>query len=253
MKKRVALLANHLPGEEVCRILAEDSLADLIAVFVTGENPKYKEEISIILSQKNVPIYSGKEIWNSGEVNSIFEELNIDFLVSVYWPWLLKPKTIGLIKDSLNFHPALLPKNRGWYPHVYNLKDGTEAGVALHRIDLEADTGAVWASRKVPSRATDTASDLYRRLQSEIVGLFIEVWPQIISGEVKPLEQNHAMATYNSKNDISKFDQIDLDKETTPRDFINLLRARTFDGNSFAFYLQDDKKISISIVLKEED
>lgn len=252
-KKRVVLLANHLPGLEVCRILTEDPLTDLVAVFVTDENSNLEQEISKILREKNVPIYCGKQIWSSEEVFSIFSELNPDFLVAVYWPWLLKPKIVALLKDSLNFHPALLPKNRGWYPHVYNLKDGTDPGVTLHRIDREADTGAIWASRKVESKSTDTASDLYRRLQAEIVDLFEEVWPLVISGAITPLEQEHSKATYNAKNEISKFDQINLDEVTTPRNFINLLRARTFDGHGYAFYFEGDKKISISIMLAEED
>jgi methionyl-tRNA formyltransferase len=253
MKKRVVLLANHLPGLEVCRILAEDPSTDLVAVFLTDENSNLEQEISNILCEKRVPVYCGKEIWSSEEVISIFRELNIDFLVSVYWPWILKPKVVALLKDSLNFHPALLPKNRGWYPHVYNLKDGTDPGVTLHRIDMEADTGAIWASRKVESKPTDTASDLYRRLQAEIVKLFKEVWPSVISGAIEPLEQDHSVASYNAKNEILKFDHINLDIETTPRSFINLLRARTFEGNGYAFYFEGDKKISISIVLTEKD
>lgn len=253
MKKRVVLLANHLPGLEVCRILAHDPLTELTAVFLTDENSNLEQEILNILGDKKVPIFYGKDIWNSDEVISILTELNTDFLVSVYWPWILKPKIVASLKDSLNFHPALLPKNRGWYPHVYNLKDGTDPGVTLHRIDLDADTGAIWASRRVNSKPTDIASDLYRRLQAEIVNLFKEVWPSIISGSIEPLEQDHSLASYNQKKDILKYDHINLDMETTPRSFINLLRARTFEGKGYAFYFDGDKKISISIALAEEN
>ena len=251
MKTRVVLLANHKPGLEVCKILNSDQNVEIVAVFVTGEIAHYDSEIRFLLNNDDIPIYRGREVWSSTEIYKVLEPFKVDYLISVYWPWLLKEFVFPLFKDSINFHPALLPKNRGWFPHVYNIKDGTQPGVTLHRIAIEADAGEIWATKEVELQPTDTASDLYVRLQVEIVSLFERIWPGILSGEISTVPQKHQEATYNSKNEISNFDLINLDSQVQVRSFINLLRSRTFNGNGFAFYYDQGKKISIAISLKE--
>ena len=251
MKTRVVLLANHKPGLEVCKILSSDQNVEIVAVFTTGEIAQYDAEIKSLLLNDEIPMYRGREVWASPDIHKILEPLKIDYLISVYWPWLIKEFVFPLFKDSINFHPALLPKNRGWFPHVYNIKDGTQPGVTLHRITIEADAGEIWASKEVELLPTDTASELYFRLQSEIVSLFERIWPRILGGEISAVPQKHEEATYNSKNEISTFDQINLDSQVQVRSFINLLRSRTFNGNGFAFYYEQGKKISIAISLKE--
>lgn len=251
MKKRVVLLLNHKPGIEVCRFLVENEMTEILSVFLTGDDPAYELEIASVLVNREIPIYRGKDVWEPATISKILEPLRIDFLISVYWPWLLKDFTLDLFKDSINFHPALLPRNRGWFPHVYNLKDDTPAGVALHRIFIDADAGDIWALRAVPTLPTDTASELYNRLQVEIVGLFKEVWPQILRGEIKAVEQDHTISTYNKKNAIAEFDEIDLNSIVNVREFINLLRSRTFNNKGFAYFFSEGKKISISISLSE--
>lgn len=251
MIKRVVLLLNHKPGIEVCRFLVADEMTDIVSVFLTGDDPAYESEIESILDNKEIPIYRGRDVWDSATISKILEPLRIDFLIAIYWPWLLKEFTLDLFKDSINFHPALLPRNRGWFPHVYNLKDDTPAGVALHRIFANADAGDIWALRAVPTLPTDTASELYNRLQVEIVGLFKEVWPQILRGEIQAVEQDHSISTYNKKNAIAELDEIDLNSNVNVREFLNHLRSRTFNKKGFAYFFLEGKKISISISLSE--
>jgi len=65
-------------------------------------------------------------------------------MITVYWPWLIKKNYLNTCKNSINFHPAYLPKNRGWYPHVNNILDNSVPGVTLHKIDEGIDTGPIW-------------------------------------------------------------------------------------------------------------
>jgi methionyl-tRNA formyltransferase len=251
MTKRVVLLLNHKPGIEVCRILIASEMTEIVSIFVTGEDSNYESEVRAILGNEDIPIYRGNEVWDRETIIEILTPLKIDFLISVYWPWLLKDFTLDLFKDSINFHPALLPKNRGWYPHVYNIKDDTQAGVTLHRIFTDADAGDIWASKAVPTLATDTASDLYYRLQREIVSLFKDLWPRILKEDIQAIEQNDSIATYNKKNAIAAFDEIDLDSNMKVREFLNLLRSRTFNDRGYAYFFSEGKKIAISISLRE--
>jgi methionyl-tRNA formyltransferase len=118
------------------------------------------------------------------------KEKDIDFIVSVYWPWLINDLYLAESKDSLNFHPALLPKNRGWYPHVHNLINDTPAGVTLHRMSSVADAGDIWGQKVTFVNDTDNAKDLYERLKLDIYILFSEIWPKIIQGLVVPFKQD---------------------------------------------------------------
>ena len=72
----------------------------------------------------------------------------------------VKASAFNLAKDSVNFHPAFLPINRGWYPHVHSIVDGSKLGVTLHRIDEGADTGPIWVQKEMRLLPHDT-SKLY--------------------------------------------------------------------------------------------
>lgn len=165
-----------------------------------------------------------------------FAGLNIDFMLTVYWPRLLKPEIFSLAKcGCINFHPALLPVNRGWYPHVHSILDGTPAGVTLHLIDEGADTGPVLTQKKINILPTDNAGDIYSRLQDEIFDLFRESWPAIKDG-IKAIAQDESKAIYHKKSEIDALDSIDLEKSYRARDLINLLRARSFGPRGYAYF-----------------
>jgi methionyl-tRNA formyltransferase len=251
LKKQVAVLANYTPGIQVCKYLLSDPSTEVVAIFTTGEDADYDLQIFNLIAGRDIKFYRGRDIWSSHLIIDALEPLKVDFLISVYWPWLIKSFALSLFKDSINFHPALLPKNRGWYPHVYNIKDETESGVSLHRIAQKADSGEIWASKVVPQKKTDTASDLYHRLQFEIVELFKETWVKIVEGTITPTAQDESIATYNPKSEIAEFDELDLDAIVKVKTLINLLRSRTFEGKGYAFYIENGVKISISISLTE--
>lgn len=168
---------------------------------------------------------------------SDFAGLDIDFMLTVYWPRLLKPEIFGLAKGGcVNFHPALLPVNRGWYPHVHSILDGTPAGVTLHLIDEGADTGPVLAQKKVTVLPTDNAGTLHARLQDEIFELFKQNWPAIKDGRLEAVPQDESEAVYRKKSEVDALDFIDLEKQYRARDLLNLLRARSFGPRGFAYF-----------------
>ena len=89
MTKRVVLLLNHKPGIEVCRILIASEMTEIVSIFVTGEDSNYESEVRAILGNEDIPIYRGNEVWDRETIIEILTPLKIDFLISVYWPWLL--------------------------------------------------------------------------------------------------------------------------------------------------------------------
>lgn len=177
------------------------------------------------------------------------EGLEIDFMLTVYWPRLLPPKVFGLARGGcVNFHPALLPANRGWYPHVHSILDGSPAGVTLHLVDEGADTGPVLAQKEVGVLPSDNAGTLYARLQDEITGLFMEIWPAIKDGSIRPAPQDGGRATYHEKSEVDALDRVDPEKKYRAKDLIDLLRARSFGPRGFA-YFEDGGRVYMRLEL----
>lgn len=249
---KIALFANHTPGLEVATFLAERSESDAVsALYVTGEHPEMDKRIVDILNLDEKNVFIGKsEIEQPGHMEW-FKNQDFDVIICVYWPWLLKSDMYRSAHKTINFHPALLPVNRGWFPHVHSLIDGSKTGVTLHKIEEEADTGPIWAQKEVEVKPTDTAKEIYVRLQREIVDLFVANWEKIINNELDATPQDESKAVYHAKNEINNLDKIELANEYTAKDLINRIRARSFGNLGFAFYEENGERIYLKLSLSE--
>jgi methionyl-tRNA formyltransferase len=248
---RIALFAAGKTGLSVAKFLSNpDTLGKVCFLFLSGVDEETDQKISKALALAPEFVFSGKSAFSEPNVRALIQEEQLDFAVSVYWPWIISPDLLAAFKETLNFHPALLPRNRGWYPHVFNLIENSAAGVSLHRMVSSPDAGDLWAQREVSILPTDTATDLYLRLQEAIEGLFFEYWGPIAKGEIEPVAQDHTLATYNPKASIEDLDFIDVEASFTGGDLIRLLKARTFGGYGFAYYLDEDgQKVFVRINL----
>jgi methionyl-tRNA formyltransferase len=250
----IALFANHLPGFKVAEFLSKNSKNDqIVALYLTGENSEQDEKIIQLIGISRDRVFIGRDILkNENHLNWLKQEV-IDTIICVYWPWLLNEEVFSLAKNTINFHPALLPINRGWFPHVHSFIDGSATGVTLHKIEKGADTGDIWAQKEIPILITDTAKDIYDRLQNEIVDLFKQKWEDIKFGNIDAKPQNHNEAIYHSKNEIEQFDKIDLNGVYKAKDLLNKLRARTFGNKGFAYFVEDGQKIYLNLKLSKTD
>lgn len=248
--QKVLLFATGKAGVEVARYLsseAEDQIARLYLSTKASGNDE-------IIQAGKVPkerVHWAPDLKDLKHLEQLRRE-PFDYVISVYWPYLFKQDIISLgRKGSVNFHPALLPINRGWYPHVHSLIDGTPTGVTIHAMDENADTGPIWAQKEVPVRPTDTAKTIYDRLMDNMVSLFKEKWPQIRSGKLTPQPQKQTGAIYHDKTEVNKFDEFNLSDTCTVEEVINRLRARSFGNRGFAYFMVDGKKIYLNLRLSE--
>jgi len=245
---RIVLFANTKPGIAVAKFLAYSHGDEIIALYLCN---KYKEDDEDIVEAS---MLSGDRIFSSEDLNNKehlewLEQMNADVLITVYWPYLLKERVFSLAKKTVNFHPALLPINRGWFPHVHSILDGTPTGVTLHAIDKGADTGPIWVQKEVPLKLTDTSKEIYLRLQSEIVEMFKQNWEMIRDGIIKPQPQIKGNSVYHEKHEINNLDEIKLEENFLAKDMINLLRARSFGNKGYAYFKSEGSKIYINIRL----
>ena len=152
-----------------------------------------------------------------------------DVALSVYFGYILKPELLGLFPSGvLNLHPAFLPYNRGAYPNVWSIVEGTPVGATLHYMDAGVDTGDILAQQQLQVDPTDTGQTLYHRLERLCLDLFKEAWPAFKMGRLPRQPQEPCSGTSHRIRDVEAIDAIDLNRAYTARELINLLRARTF-------------------------
>ncbi len=198
-------------------------------------------------------VFSGDRL-RDPETLAKLRAVDADIALSVLFDYILRPELIDLFPAGVvNLHPSLLPYNRGQYPNVWSIVEGTPAGVTLHYIDAGIDTGDIIAQCEVPVAPTDTGETLYRRLESAGFGLFRATWPGIRAGTAPRHPQRAGEGTYHRKRDVEQIDEIDLDREYRAGDLINTLRARTFPPHEGAYFHDGNQKIYLRLELLLED
>jgi methionyl-tRNA formyltransferase len=100
-------------------------------------------------------------------------------------------------RGCVNLHASLLPRHRGAAPVQWALIRGDrETGLSLMLMDEGMDTGPLLAQRPVVIAPQDTAADLFCRLE-RASGPFVErELPRYLAGEIEPVAQDEAHATY---------------------------------------------------------
>lgn len=100
-------------------------------------------------------------------------------------------------KGIVNIHPSLLPKYRGATPVQSAILSGDKnTGVSLMLMDKDLDHGPIISQSEYPISGEDTNESLHDKLAAESVKLLSNNFYKYLAGEIKPVEQNHAEATF---------------------------------------------------------
>lgn len=247
---KTVMLVNNYVGYHALDLAVERS--DVVAVGVHPESEaKYLSEILSRVPESAL-IFDGSTVNHPQTVLSLLD-LHPDLVLSAFFGFILRKDFLDRIGvPIINLHPALLPFNRGAYPNVWSIIDGTPAGVTLHLIDEGVDTGPVVAQRAVHVDATDTGGSLYRKLEQACVAILEDSWSQL---EVRPIEskpQQPGVGTFHRKADVTSIDNIDLDQFYTGRQLIDLMRARTFEEVRGTFFLNEGRRIFVRLALETD-
>jgi len=244
---RIILLADNKPGLFVSRFLFEQN-ENVVGLCLHEE--KYQNNGDEIVSSLNLDKESIFEIMDmkDDETFEFIQSLQPDLILSIYWRYLLPDRIIQLPPQGcINYHPAMLPYNRGKNPNVWPIITGTPAGVTLHYIDTGIDTGDIVAQKEVNVEPIDTGETLYRKLQKAFEELFCDTWPVITQKKITSMKQEKKKGSFHTSKQFKKLGEIDLNKNYKAADLINLLRAKTFTGKPAAFYIQEGKKIYLRL------
>lgn len=148
----------------------------------------------------------------------------------------------------LNLHTGYLPWNKGAYPNVWPILDGSPAGVTLHRVDAGWDTGPILAQVRVPVEPWDTAKTLYDKLLAAGVELVAgQVYKAESFGWEDGIPQLAGEGSFHRKSD---WDALECFRRCDDYNPIDVLRAATFPGYGLR-YRQDGKLLEATIAIKE--
>lgn len=134
---------------------------------------------------------------NDGIVERVGKELQLDWLFIIGWSQIAGKAVLEMPQiGCIGMHPTLLPKGRGRASVPWAiLKNLTETGVTLFRLDEGVDTGDIIDQVVIPLNPTITATELYQRVNEAHILLIQNNWDRLLSGEVDFIRQDEQQAT----------------------------------------------------------
>jgi methionyl-tRNA formyltransferase len=247
--KIVLLLTGEL-GINILSFLIEQGENIAGIVTIKNQQDSFNKKIRDLCLESSLLL---KEIDGNEDISGFLKEMKADFILSVYWPYILKKEIIEMPKDGIiNFHLSYIPYNRGSNPNIWPIIDNTPAGVTIHFIDEDIDSGAIVCQEKVEVEITDTAGTLFRKLIYQMTKMFKSEWSDIKNKKFKLIKPDLSKGNIHFKKQFKDLDEIKLHEETTALKLINHLRAKTFEGQNGVFFTYMGKRVFVKIELEEE-
>jgi len=185
--------------------LFRDKDLELVAVITQPDKPAGRgkkltppavKKKAIELGLENI-VYQPSKIRNE-DFYSFFRNLKPDIAVVVAYGKILPRKVFDLPKyKTLNLHASLLPKYRGAAPIHRAIMAGEKVtGNTVMLIDEGLDSGDILSQQEEPILESDNIASLSERLATKGAKLLVETLKRWVKGEIKPIPQNDAEATY---------------------------------------------------------
>jgi len=157
-------------------------------------------DLSPLCQRYGVPVFHFRKISDPETIEKIRdlkpEVIFVLGLSQLLPPDLLRIPPLGVIGS----HPALLPENRGRHPLIWALAKGLKkSGLSLFYIDEGVDSGDIARQREFSIEITDTAKDLYGKIQRLGAEMVRDLIADLEEGKVTRIPQDHSRATYLRK------------------------------------------------------
>lgn len=152
---------------------------------------------------------------NSEEFRRFLLEKNVDLMLVGTWREKIRHETFEIPRlASVNIHPSLLPKYRGPNPYLQAIKHQEPfSGFTFHLISEKFDRGAILYQKRVEILPYYTGKELRDKTVFEVRQALPEFLVALDKGEIIPLEQNEALATYFPHLEEDEM-MLDFEKET---------------------------------------
>lgn len=248
----IALFADNKVGANIVQFFLEEYPEDLKYVMVTNE----ASEIVPLVEESNLDnniLHYSDDLYKESNISKLLK-LNLDYIILAWWPNIIKKEIFPCgRKGILNFHPSLLPYNRGKHYNFWNIIEDVPFGVTIHFIDELIDGGDIVFQEKIEKSWKDTGESLHFKAELAICNLFKNSYKLLIINNFSRKKQKVEEGSFHLSDEIDQASHIVLDKKYTARELLNILRARTYSPHPGAWFMDDGHKYEIRISINEID
>lgn len=152
-------------------------------------------KVKVLATQHNIPV------WQPEKLKDIADDIKaltpvVGILVS--FGKIIPQSIIDLFTPGIiNLHPSLLPKYRGPSPIESAILNGdSQTGISVMQLSAKMDAGPVYVAKSHPLNGAETRPQLYQTLATNGTNLLLETLPNILAGDLQPIEQNEQQASY---------------------------------------------------------
>lgn len=184
--------------------LLDDGRFEVVAAVTQPDRPAGRGKEIAVSAVKSLAISHGVPTLQPENLktdNSIISELKglaADLFVVVAYGQIIPKVVLDIPKHgAINVHPSLLPKYRGASPIQSALLNGDQkTGVSIMLMDEKMDHGPILSQLEIPFAGDETNVSLHEKVADVSARLLLDTAYGFVNGEVKPVEQDHAQATF---------------------------------------------------------
>ncbi|HET7579616.1 MAG TPA: methionyl-tRNA formyltransferase [Bacillales bacterium] len=188
---------------------------EVAAVVTQPDRPKGRKKVltpppvKVEAEKHGIPVLQPQKIREPNELDKVLA-YQPDVVVTAAFGQILPKRLLEAPRlGCVNVHASLLPEYRGGAPIHHSIIDGKrETGVTIMYMAEKLDAGDILTQTVVPIDEDDTVGTLHDKLSRAGTELLAETLPKLEAGELKPIQQDGAKATFapNIKRDEEKID-----------------------------------------------
>ena len=193
------------------------------------------------------------EIFNSKTSQNLIDaKIKYEWLLSLWNPHILSMEILSLAEHRLNLHPGLVPQLPGMDMAAWAVRKNMQAGVSLLEMDGGIDSADVYIQKVTEYEFPITGNELYQNLCVDLIELFKNSWPDILSGKIKPVPQVGEGQTYTRR--MTNEDRVILEAEKMcGEDFARWALAHDFYPATTAEIKTEQNRFAVRVMSVEND
>ncbi len=188
---------------------------EVIAVVTQPDRPVGRKKVltpppvKVAAEKQGIPVYQPEKIRDEAELAKILE-LGSDLVVTAAFGQILPNELLEAPKyGCINVHASLLPELRGGAPIHYSIIQGKEkTGITIMYMAEKLDAGDILTQVEVAIEEEDNVGTMHDKLSQVGADLLANTLPRLLKGELTPIKQAEAKATFasNIKRSDEKID-----------------------------------------------
>ncbi len=222
---KVIFMGTPLFSVPILKTLIEN--CSVIGVVTQPDNLVDKEKKVIYSPIKKIALKNNIKLFQPNKISDNYSDilsLNPDIIITCAYGQFVPKELLEKPKyGCINIHASLLPKLRGGAPIHHAIMQGHEkTGITIIYLTEKMDAGPIISQKEINILPTENVGDLHDRLSIIGKDLLMETLPNIMSGNINPVNQKEVEVTY--ANNIKPEDEL-IDFSKTTKEIYNHIRG----------------------------